>query len=100
LTDFFGTGFRVAGLLRATAVRFGVAFFGAAAFFFTEFFADAAGFADLTTFLTLFLAEVGTVVLVALRAGAFPEGERLTIGLGRADFPGNARPLVEDVEEA
>jgi NAD/NADP transhydrogenase beta subunit len=40
---------------------------------------------------------VAALDLVALRAGAFSAGERLTIGLGRADLPVNVRFLAEDV---
>ncbi|HYE66460.1 MAG TPA: hypothetical protein VD966_12810 [Pyrinomonadaceae bacterium] len=50
-------------------------------------------------FVVLPFAETVAPAFVALRAGAFSAVERLTIGLGRADFPANVRFLAEDVEE-
>jgi hypothetical protein len=54
-------------------------------------------FAGVADFFALLLTEVTALDLVALRAGAFSAGERLTIGLGRADLSVNARFLAEGV---
>lgn len=74
----------------------GAAFFGTTLFFGGIFFAGGAGFAGFADFFILVLVEAATA-FVALRAGAFFAGERLTIGLGRADLPVNARLFAEDV---
>lgn len=71
-----------------------------AASFPVAFFAGVAaldGLADF--FVLLLLVEPAVFDFVALWAGAFSAGERLTIGLGRADLLINARFLAEDVVE-
>ena len=83
----WGTGLRetVLGLTFFAAAFFGGAFFRAGA---------------VLTGLRRVAAEVDfTLALDAFRAGAFLPGERLTIGLGRADLPANARFFAEDAEE-
>jgi hypothetical protein len=94
-----GAGLRAGVLVLAVAARFAVTALLGAAPFLTVFFAGAAGLDGLAGFLTLLLAELAVFDFVALRAGACSAGERLTIGLGRADLPVNARFLAEDVVE-
>jgi hypothetical protein len=81
-----GAGF----LLRAGALTFdaAAAFFGAAAL------REGAAFAALP--LAPAFEPALVFDLAALRAGAFSDDERLTIGLGRALFPASVRFLAED----
>jgi hypothetical protein len=87
-----GAGFR-AGVLAFT--------FGAGAFAFEDtvrFGADAlrAGVAFVALPLAAAVVLVFVADLGALRAGAFSDAERLTIGLGRACLPANVRFFAED----
>ncbi|HEY0545887.1 MAG TPA: hypothetical protein VGC91_10960 [Pyrinomonadaceae bacterium] len=93
-----GAGLR-AGVFALTGVArlTGAAFFGTTLFFGGVFFAGRAGFAGFADFFVLLLVEAAATAFVALRAGAFFAGERLTIGLGRADLPVNVRLFAEDV---
>jgi hypothetical protein len=96
-----GAAFFLAGgaglLLRAGVLTFEAfeAFVAAAtAFFGAGALRAGAAFADLP--FAPALAPALVLDLGALRAGAFSEDERLTIGFGRALFPANVRLLAED----
>lgn len=58
--------------------------------------ARTAGRGEFISFFILCLVTPAPLPFVALRAGAFDEGERLAISFERADFPDNARPFAED----
>jgi hypothetical protein len=104
---FAGAG---AAILRAAGFVFAAAATGrlpVVGFFLLEaallagiFFAVAAVFAGFADFLVLLLAGLVALTFVALRAGAFSAADRLTIGLGFAAFPANARFLAEVRREA
>ena len=93
-----GAGLR-AGDLALT--RVGAAFFRDGAAFFLTGGLRAVVAAEV--FAALLLAAVVALCFVpdlgALRAGAFSEEERFTIGLGRAFLPANVRFFAEDVGE-
>jgi hypothetical protein len=84
-----GAGFRATALALglAVATRFAAELFRAGAAFFTALLLAAA------------VGGVFALVLGALRAGAFSDDERLTIGLRRAFLPANARFFAEDAGE-
>ncbi len=103
LAGFFdGAGLRAGAFGLAKLFCLTAAFLPEATTLPADFFAGAAAFAaGFAGFADFFGLLAGAAFdLVALRAGAFSAGERLSIGLGRADFSDNARLLAEDVVEA